>query len=1030
MLPLKSPCKDGSPADFPRVSAPSAIVLAAAMFASLLCAPARAQFTISVTPSNYVYEGQSVTFQIVGPSDFTITGVVWMLGTTVISGATGTSYTIPSAQLSDAGSYSVGITSTSATSYGFGTVDFQLWVFSTAPGLSTYGPPKTPVGHAATFSVATTGEGPFTWTWYETGNAAPIATTATGAYTISSVQLSDAGSYYVVATNALGETATSATMTLVVTNPPVITVQPAATSVTEGQTAVLSVTATGGTPLTYTWSNGGQTLGGNSPTLTLTNVQWTQAGDYYVTVSNADGSVVSTSVLLSVNRLPHFSSQPISETVYLGGTSFFNADVDESDLVTWQWYKDGVLLATDTAVDIDMLAIPSAQASDAGQYWVVVTNAYGSATSAKATLTVITSENTPASISGAIVPAGEMTVAGNTVTFTITATGTPPLFYQWYLGSAPISGATSATLTLTNVQVSDSGNYSVVVSNAFGNDTRGPVNLAVYPSASTPTPTPVTSPTPTPNSAPTPTPTPTPTSALTPTPTPTPHPTPTPVSIVTPTPTPNLAPAAPSIETQPKDQSVMPGASATFWVAASGSPSPSYQWTFNGTAIPGATGPICTVANAWAANAGSYAVSIANSLGSITSASATLTLGTGGSVTPPAVALQPSSQTIAAGTTVVFSFAASGSQAKTSTSARISGAPFDSGLGAAATQGTGVTYQWFWNGVAIPGATDPMYVLVGATAANDGSYSCLATNSAGSIMSDPATLEIVQAPEPGHLINISCRAGVGTGANVLIAGFVVGGAGTSGSEQVLVRGSGPALVPFDVAGSLPDPQLQLFQSGAGGTSTLLGTNGGWSGSSLISSAAVSVGAFAWSVPTSHDSALIRTLSPGQYTAQIAGASGDTGVALAEVYDATQPSDFSATSPRLINISARLQVGTGGNVLIAGFVIGGTTSKTLLVRASGPALVPFGLSGTLPDPQLMLYRSNGDGSSTLLGANSGWAGDAKIAAAAASVGAFSWGEAATADSALLVTLPPGAYTAQVSGAGGDTGIALVEVYEVP
>jgi hypothetical protein len=128
---------------------------------------------------------------------------------------------------------------------------------------------------------------------------------------------------------------------------------------------------------------------------------------------------------------------------------------------------------------------------------------------------------------------------------------------------------------------------------------------------------------------------------------------------------------------------------------------------------------------------------------------------------------------------------------------------------------------------------------------------------------------------------------------------------------------------------------------------------------------------------------------------------------------------------LINISARVQVGTGGNILIAGFVIGGTTSKTVLIRASGPALVPFGVTGTLPDPQLQLYSD-----STVLESNDGWGGDAQIAATAATVGAFSWGTSATPDSAILVTLPPGAYTAQVSGASGDTGIALVEIYDVP
>ena len=178
------------------------------------------------------------------------------------------------------------------------------------------------------------------------------------------------------------------------------------------------------------------------------------------------------------------------------------------------------------------------------------------------------------------------------------------------------------------------------------------------------------------------------------------------------------------------------------------------------------------------------------------------------------------------------------------------------------------------------------------------------------------------------------------------------------------------------------------------------------------------------------SALLETLPGGPYTAQIAGASGDTGVALAEIYDATAAGAYTPASPRLTNISARVQVGTGANILIAGFVIGGTTSKTVLIRGSGPALAAFGLSGVLPDPQLQLYQSNGDGTSTLLESDTGWSGNAQIAAAAASVGAFSWGASDTPDSAILVTLPPGAYTAQISGSSGDAGIALVEIYDVP
>jgi len=361
----------------------------------------------------------------------------------------------------------------------------------------------------------------------------------------------------------------------------------------------------------------------------------------------------------------------------------------------------------------------------------------------------------------------------------------------------------------------------------------------------------------------------------------------------------------------------------------------------------------------------------------------------------PAAVTQPQSQTVATGSSVVFGFVATGSP----------------------------TYQWSLNGTAIPSATSSMLIVNGATAANAGNYTCVATNSSGSATSSAATLGVVSSSDPGRLINLSCRAGVGTGANILIAGFAVGPSNATGQESLLVRASGPALAAFSVPGTLPDPKLDLY-AGAG---ALITSNSGWAGASSIANAAAAVNAFAWSTsPVGKDAALLASEQAGPYTAQVSGATGDTGVSLAEVYDATPAGTYTPASPRLVNLSARVPVGTGGNILIAGFVIGGSTSKTVLVRASGPALSIFGVGGVLSDPKLQLYT----GAGALIASNSGWGGDPQIATTAASVGAFSWGTSATPDSALLVTLPPGPYTAQVSGASGDTGVSLVEVYDVP
>jgi hypothetical protein len=332
------------------------------------------------------------------------------------------------------------------------------------------------------------------------------------------------------------------------------------------------------------------------------------------------------------------------------------------------------------------------------------------------------------------------------------------------------------------------------------------------------------------------------------------------------------------------------------------------------------------------------------------------------------------------------------------------------------------SFQWYLNNVAVPSATSSTLVIGGATAANAGSYTCVATNSTGTVTSSAATLSVVSASNPGRLVNLSCRAGVGTGANVLIVGFAVGGFGTTGSESLLVRASGPALAAFGVTGTLADPKLQLFNQ----ASTVVASNTGWAGSSAISSTAAAVGAFAWNTASSADSAIVVSEPSGPYTAEVSGNTGDTGVSLAEVYDATPAGTYTLATPRLVNLSARVQVGTGGSILIAGFVIGGTTSKTVLVRASGPALVAFGVAGTLADPELQLKNQAG----AVVATNTGWGGNPQVVSAASSVGAFNWSSTTSNDSAILVTLPPGAYTAQVSGAAGDTGVALVEVYEVP
>jgi hypothetical protein len=284
---------------------------------------------------------------------------------------------------------------------------------------------------------------------------------------------------------------------------------------------------------------------------------------------------------------------------------------------------------------------------------------------------------------------------------------------------------------------------------------------------------------------------------------------------------------------------------------------------------------------------------------------------------------------------------------------------------------------------------------------------------------------VALAQTPTSLSNLSVRSSAGNGAQTLIAGFAIEGSGT---KAVLLRGDGPALAQFGVAGELPDPVLGLF----GATGEELASNSEWGGSPALSGVFSQVGAFALPAD-SLDAALYLPLDAGPYTAQVSSTSGDTGVALVEVYDADQGS----ASSRFVNLSARSEVGTGSQALIAGFHIVGSGTEILLVRGVGPALSEYGVTGLLSNPQLTLFDSSGKA----VASNAGWGnapvlGDSPVAAVVSGatsemfsqVGAFALG-AASPDCALVASLPPGAYTANVSGVNGTTGVALVEIYEV-
>lgn len=267
----------------------------------------------------------------------------------------------------------------------------------------------------------------------------------------------------------------------------------------------------------------------------------------------------------------------------------------------------------------------------------------------------------------------------------------------------------------------------------------------------------------------------------------------------------------------------------------------------------------------------------------------------------------------------------------------------------------------------------------------------------------------------GRLINLSVRTFAGADADTLIVGFVVGGAG---SRSLLVRGVGPTLTNFGVTGVLANPRVTAYAG-----NTMLAANDDWgaaANASNMASTAAAVGAFALPA-NSLDSALLNTFSVGGYTVQVAGAGGATGVALMEAYDAG-----GTNAARLVNVSARSAVSTGAGILIAGFVVS-QDARALLIRGVGPGLAAFGVPGALANPQLKIFQGT-----QLVAENNDWSvasNTAEIAAGAQGVGAFPL-PANSQDAAVLITLPPNAYTAQVSGVSNGTGVGLIEVYEIP
>ena len=687
--------------------------------------------SISTQPvSQSVVVGQTATFSVAATGSGTLT-YQWKKGGTSISGATAASYTTPATTNADNGSvFTVVVTDTNG-SVTSNPATLTVTATAVAPSITTQ-PANQSVtaGQTATFSVTATGTSPLSYQWQKNGSAISGAKSST--YTTPATAASDNNAQFSVTVTNTVSSVTSSAATLTVNVPPTISAQPASQTVNVGQAATFSVTATGTGTLTYQWKKNGTAISGATSASYTTPA--TAASDngssFTVAVTGAAGSVTSNAATLTVNAPPSIATQPASTTVNVGLTASFSVAAAGTAPLTYQWKKNGTAVSGATSASY---TTPATAASDNGSsFTVTITNGFGNTTSNAATLTV----NVPPTISAQ--PASQTVNVGQTATFSVTATGTGTLTYQWKKNGTAISGATAASYTTPATVTSDNGSsFTVTVTSSTGNLTSNAATLTVNaPPSITTQPanatvnvgqtasfsvaaagtapltyqwkkngtaisgatsasytTPATASTDTGSSF-----TVTITNGFGNT-------------------TSNAATLTvnvpPTISTQPASQTVNVGQTATFSVTATGTGTLTYQWKKNGTAISGATAASYTTpATAASDNGSSFTVTVTGSMGNVTSNAATLTVNA-----PPSITTQPASATVIAGQTATFSVAAAGT------------AP--------------LTYQWKMNGTAVSGATSTSYTTPVTATGNSGEqFTVTVTNGAGNITSSVATLTV------------------------------------------------------------------------------------------------------------------------------------------------------------------------------------------------------------------------------------------------------------------------------------------------
>jgi hypothetical protein len=486
-------------------------------------------------------------------------------------------------------------------------------------------------------------------------------------------------------------------------------------------------------------------------------------------------------------------------------------------------------------------------------------------------------------------------------------------------------------------------------------------------------------------------------------------------------------PTAPLIIVAPLPQSAIVGSTAQFSVTAVGSGAMSYQWSLNNAPISGASAPTLSIASVKATDAGSYTVTVTNSVGATVSAPVSLTILS--LVVPPAITSEPSKASANVGSSASFTVGASGTLP--------------------------LTYQWSVGGVPIAGATAPTFTLPDVQASDAGTYSVVLNNPAGSVTSTGAVLTVsASAVAPIFQYQPSPTA-VTVGGTASLAVGVVGSPPITYQWSVggvAIPGATSASLTFLAAVPADSGVYSVVITNPGGTVTSSGatlTVGPAGGppvpvAIVLQPTPVSTtvgGAATFMVAVTGDASVTYQWRKNQ--APIAGATSpsftivDVQDSDAATYDVEVANGFSAVisfptpltvtavavPSRLTNVSARGFSGTGSQTLIIGFVVGGTGSETALVRAIGPTLSEFGVTGVLADPQLALFSS----ADAPVASDDNWGGTTALSSAFAQVGAFAL-PPASLDAAVVTSLQPGSYTAQVTGANGGTGVVLLEAYD--